>query len=57
MFAQLCGDTQKTNQCNFMKHSEMKKLVQENTTEIKGKAIVMAWTRLNKTRFDSLIKK
>ena len=36
MFAQLCGENQKTNQCNFMKHSELKKRVEENTAEIKG---------------------
>ena len=40
MFAQLCGETLKTNQCRFMKHSEMSKLVQERTAKMEGKAIV-----------------
>ena len=36
MFAQLCGDNQKTNECNFMKVSELSQRVQQNTAEIIG---------------------
>ena len=36
MFEQLCGETPKTNQCSFMKQSEMTKVVQAHTAEIKG---------------------
>ena len=39
MFAQLCGNSIKTNQCNFMKHLEMPKLFQEHAAKIEGKAI------------------
>lgn len=39
MFAQLCGETPKTNQCSFMKHSEMSKLVLKNTAKMEGQAI------------------
>ena len=38
MFEQICGENPKTNQCNFMKQSEMKKL-REHTAEIKGRVI------------------
>ena len=40
MFAQLCGETPKTNQCSFMKHSEISKMVKEHTKKIEGKAIL-----------------
>ena len=34
-----CGDTQQTNDCDFMKQSMLKKLVAEHTADIKGSAI------------------
>ena len=34
-----CGDTQQTNDCDFMKQSMLKKLVAEHTADIKGIAI------------------
>ena len=40
LFAQRCGETPKTNQCRFMKHSEMSKLVQKHSAKIEGQAIV-----------------
>ena len=40
MFAQQCGATPKTNECSFMKQSEMSKLVKEHMGKMEGKAIV-----------------
>ena len=52
MFAQQCGASQKTNQCSFMKHSEMSKLVQEHTAKMEGKAIVNETSSLHRGNMD-----
>ena len=58
MFAQQCGATEKTNQCSFMKHSEMSKLVQEHTAKMEGKAIVNElWTLLRNNSISYNLKK
>ena len=42
-FEKRCGDSasfQQTLDCNFMKQSELQKLVKDHTAEIKGRAII-----------------